>query len=93
MIFADLHWLDPTSRELLDLTVEKITALPVFLVSTYRLERLSASEVCFGSIASFWPRRRQVCSPSNSGLARSAVDLALPDMIQASQSGASIHAL
>src|SRR5204863_7816919 len=29
MIFEDLHWIDPTSRELLDLTVEKITGLPV----------------------------------------------------------------
>ena len=29
MIFEDLHWIDPTSRELLDLTVEKITDLPV----------------------------------------------------------------
>jgi hypothetical protein len=27
--------------------------------------------------------RRQVCSPSNGGLARSAVDLGLPGMIQA----------
>src|SRR6201997_3661178 len=26
MIFEDLHWIDPTSRELLDLTVEKIRA-------------------------------------------------------------------
>src|SRR4029077_16473981 len=34
--FEDLHWIDPTSRELLDLTVEKITALPVLLVATYR---------------------------------------------------------
>jgi predicted ATPase len=31
-----LHWIDPTSRELLDLTVEKITGLPVLLVATYR---------------------------------------------------------
>jgi len=38
MIFEDLHWIDPTSRELLDLTVEKITALPVLLVMTYRPE-------------------------------------------------------
>ena len=38
MIFEDLHWIDPTSRELLDLTVEKITALPVLLVATYRPE-------------------------------------------------------
>src|SRR5499427_4727002 len=38
MIFEDLHWIDPTSRELLDLTVEKITGLPVLLVTTYRPE-------------------------------------------------------
>jgi class 3 adenylate cyclase len=38
MIFEDLHWIDPTSRELLDLTVEKITGLPVPLVTTYRPE-------------------------------------------------------
>ena len=36
MVFEDLHWIDPTSRELLDLTVEKITDLPVLLVATYR---------------------------------------------------------
>jgi len=38
MIFEDLHWIDPTSRELLDLTVETITDLPVLLVATYRPE-------------------------------------------------------
>src|SRR5690242_1103257 len=38
MIFEDLHWIDPTSRELLDLTVEKITGFPVLLVATYRPE-------------------------------------------------------
>src|SRR5271166_4999485 len=38
MIFEDLHWIDPTSREVLDLAVEKITELPVLLVATYRPE-------------------------------------------------------
>ena len=38
MIFEDLHWIDPTSREVLDLTIEKITGLPVLLVATYRPE-------------------------------------------------------
>ena len=38
MIFEDLHWIDPTSREVLDLTVEKISELPVLLVATYRPE-------------------------------------------------------
>ena len=35
MIFEDLHWIDPTSREALDLAVEGITDLPVLLVATY----------------------------------------------------------
>jgi len=38
MVFEDLHWIDPTSRELLDLTVEKITDLPVLMVVTFRPE-------------------------------------------------------
>jgi class 3 adenylate cyclase len=38
MIFEDLHWIDPTSREALNLTVEKIGSLPVLLVATYRPE-------------------------------------------------------
>jgi class 3 adenylate cyclase/predicted ATPase len=38
MIFEDLHWIDPTSHEVLDLTVERIAALPVLLVLTYRPE-------------------------------------------------------
>src|SRR5262249_15002540 len=38
MVFEDLHWIDPTSRELLDLTVERIAGLPVLLVVTYRPE-------------------------------------------------------
>jgi class 3 adenylate cyclase len=38
MILEDLHWIDPTSREVLDLTFEQITGLPVLLVATYRPE-------------------------------------------------------
>jgi class 3 adenylate cyclase len=38
MIFEDLHWIDPTSREVLDLTVENVAVLPVLLVATYRPE-------------------------------------------------------
>jgi class 3 adenylate cyclase/tetratricopeptide (TPR) repeat protein len=38
MIFEDLHWADPTSRELLDLTVEQIEGLPVLLIATFRPE-------------------------------------------------------
>jgi class 3 adenylate cyclase/predicted ATPase len=38
MIFEDAHWIDPTSRELLDLTVERMRSLPVLLIVTFRPE-------------------------------------------------------
>jgi predicted ATPase len=36
MVFEDAHWIDPTSRELLDLTAERVRSLPVLLIVTYR---------------------------------------------------------
>jgi hypothetical protein len=36
MVFEDAHWIDPTSRELLDLTVERVRSLPVLLIVTFR---------------------------------------------------------
>ena len=38
IVFEDLHWIDPTSRELLDLVVEGIRQLPVLLLLTFRPE-------------------------------------------------------
>ena len=38
MLFEDVHWIDPTSRELLDLTLARIERLPVLLVATFRPE-------------------------------------------------------
>jgi class 3 adenylate cyclase/predicted ATPase len=38
MVFEDAHWIDPTSGELLDLTVERVRSLPVLLVITFRPE-------------------------------------------------------
>jgi class 3 adenylate cyclase/predicted ATPase len=38
MVFEDAHWIDPTSREVLDLTVERVRSLPVLLVVTFRPE-------------------------------------------------------
>jgi class 3 adenylate cyclase/predicted ATPase len=38
MVFEDAHWVDPTSRELLDLTVERVRSLPVLLIVTFRPE-------------------------------------------------------
>jgi predicted ATPase len=38
MVFEDAHWIDPTSRELLDLAVDRVGNLPVLLIVTFRPE-------------------------------------------------------
>jgi class 3 adenylate cyclase/predicted ATPase len=38
MIYEDAHWIDPSTRELLDITVERVAHLPVLLVITFRPE-------------------------------------------------------
>ena len=40
MVFEDAHWIDPTSRELLDLAVDRVRRLPVLLAITFRPEFL-----------------------------------------------------
>ncbi|RXH14398.1 adenylate/guanylate cyclase domain-containing protein [Bradyrhizobium guangzhouense] len=42
ILFEDLHWIDPTSLELLDQLIEAIAALPVLLVATFRTEFVPA---------------------------------------------------
>jgi class 3 adenylate cyclase len=38
VIFEDAHWIDPTSRELLDLAVARVRSLPVLQIVTFRPE-------------------------------------------------------
>lgn len=38
MVFEDAHWIDPTSRDLLDLIVEQVCNLPLLLIVTFRPE-------------------------------------------------------
>jgi predicted ATPase len=38
MLFEDAHWSDPTSLELLDLIIDRVSALPVLLIVTFRSE-------------------------------------------------------
>jgi class 3 adenylate cyclase len=38
IVVEDAHWVDPTTRELLDLTLERVARLPVLLVVTFRPE-------------------------------------------------------
>jgi class 3 adenylate cyclase/predicted ATPase len=36
LLFEDVHWVDPTSRELLQLIIDRIQSLPVLLIITFR---------------------------------------------------------
>ena len=38
MVFEDVHWIDPTSRELLDRIIARVEGLPLLLVATFRPE-------------------------------------------------------
>jgi len=38
IVYEDVHWIDPTSRDLLDLTIERVRRLPVLLLVTFRPE-------------------------------------------------------
>jgi predicted ATPase len=38
MVFEDAHWIDPTSRELLDRTIERVPKLAVLVIVTFRPE-------------------------------------------------------
>src|SRR6516165_6924592 len=38
VLFEDVHWIDPSTRELLDLVVERVARLPVLLLVTFRPE-------------------------------------------------------
>src|SRR5208282_1843983 len=38
MIFEDVHWIDPTSLEALNRTVDRVKTLPVLLILTFRPE-------------------------------------------------------
>jgi class 3 adenylate cyclase len=40
MVFEDLHWMDATSRELLDRTIALVENLPILLIATFRPEFL-----------------------------------------------------
>ena len=38
MVFEDIHWIDPSSRELLDRTIERLRDQPIMLIATFRPE-------------------------------------------------------
>ena len=53
MVFEDTHWIDPTSRELLDLTVDRVRRLPVLLVD-HLSPRVSARPGAASHMSRVW---------------------------------------
>ena len=62
MVFEDVHWNDPTSRELLDLIVDRLPALAVLLIITFRPELappwVGRPQVTLLSLSRLPPRQR-----------------------------------
>ena len=72
MLFEDAHWADATSLEVLDLTVERVRALPVLALFTFRPEYEApgpASRTSPASRSTAWhpPRSRPWPSMSPAG--------------------------
>ena len=49
MVVEDVHWIDPTSQELLDALVPRLPALPFLLVLTYRSDLAAVVYAARGS--------------------------------------------
>ena len=73
MIFEDVHWIDPSSRELLDRAVDRAAGLPVLLLITFRPEFqppwTGRSHVTC-SLSAGWTGARARCSCSGSQATR-----------------------
>src|SRR5262245_28811695 len=61
-VFEDAHWIDPTSREWLDLTIDRVPTLPVLLIITFRPEFaapwVGLPQVTLLSLSRLPPRQR-----------------------------------
>jgi predicted ATPase len=61
-VVEDAHWIDPTSREWLDLTIDRVATLPVLLIITFRPEFASPwvglPQVTLLSLSRLPPRQR-----------------------------------
>ena len=81
MVFEDVHWIDPTSLELLDLIIDRVPTLRVLLVVTFRPEFTSPSigrpNVTLLSLSRLPPRQRAemiTCVTGGRGLPREVAD-------------------
>ena len=62
MVFEDVHWSDPTTRELLDLLVDRVPTLRVLVIITFRPEFtppwVGRPQVTLLSLSRLPPRQR-----------------------------------
>jgi predicted ATPase len=78
MLFEDVHWIDPTSHELLDLTIERIRRLPVLLIITFRPE---FSEAWSGAAHVSTLLLNRLAAGEGTVLAETVAGKALPDEV------------
>jgi len=76
MLFEDVHWADATSLEVLDLTVERVRALPVSVLITFRPEH-EAPWTCLSHVTSIVLGPHGTCRGRDPGPARRRPAVAL----------------
>src|SRR5262249_55341545 len=81
IVLEDAHWIDPTSRELLDLTVDRVRRMPVLLVVTFRPEfqhgwsgQPHVTVMALNRLGGHDGAALVECLAGNAGLARETVD-------------------
>ncbi len=72
MIFEDAHWIDPSSLDVLSLAIDRLRALPVLLLVTFRPEFqppwLGQSNVTTLSLNRLWPREGAALAQQVAGI-------------------------
>jgi len=81
MVFEDAHWIDPTSREMLDLMLNRVSRLPGLLIVTFRREfqhgwsgEPHVTALALNRLGGQDGAALVECLAGNAGLARTTVD-------------------
>ena len=72
MVFEDVHWIDPTTRESLDLIIDRVSALRVLVIVTFRPEFtppwIGRPQVTLLTLNRLPPRQRADMIPGSSAV-------------------------
>ena len=51
MVWEDVHWSDPTTRESLDLLIDRVATLRVLVIITFRPEFTLSARILFDGVS------------------------------------------